>query len=122
VRGALAVVLVSLAAARCSAPPPEPLQLERNRLIVLNTSKDEWTNVEIWLNRYFRAGVPSIAAGGRLDAPLDRFISGYGQPFDYRRLQVTELTLTAKKPDGTPVALKMGFQKPGLAGAVGGKE
>ena len=119
---AATLALLSLAAARCSSPPPEPLQLERNRLTVLNTSKVEWTNVEIWLNRYFQARVPSIAAGGRLDAPLDRFMSGYGQPFDYRRMQVTELTLTAKRPDGTPVELKMTFQKPGLAGALGGKE
>ena len=122
VRRALAVALLSVAAARCSNPPPEPLQLERNKLTVLNTSKDEWTNVEIWLNRYFQARVPSIAAGGRLDAPLDRFMSGYGQPFDYRRIQVTELTLTARRPDGTPVELKMKFQKPGLAGELGGKE
>ena len=122
VRWALAVAVLSVAAARCSNPPPEPLQLERNRLTVLNTSKDEWTNVEIWLNRYFQARVPSIPAGGRLDAPLDRFMSGYGQPFDYRRIQVTSLTLTAKRPDGTPLELKMQFQKPGLAGAVGGKE
>ena len=121
-RGALALALLSMSAARCSAPPPEPLQLERNKLTVLNTSKDEWTNVEIWLNRYFQARIPSIAAGGRLDAPLDRFISGYGQPFDFHRIQVTELTLTAKRPDGTPVELKMQFQKPGLAGALGGKE
>jgi hypothetical protein len=121
-RGALVVALLSLAAARCSSPPPEPLQLDRNKLTVLNTSKDEWTNVEIWLNRYFQARVASIPAGGRLDAPLDRFMSGYGQRFDYRRIQVTALTLTAKRPDGTPVELKMQFQKPGLAGAVGGKE
>ena len=121
-RSATALALLTLAAARCSSPPPEPLQLERNRLTVLNTSKVEWTNVEIWLNRYFQARVPSIAPGGRLDAPLDRFMSGYGQPFDYRRIQVTELTLTAKRPDGTPVELKMQFQKPGLAGALGGKE
>jgi hypothetical protein len=121
-RGATALALLSLAAARCSSPPPEPLQLERNRLTVLNTSKVEWTNVEIWLNRYFQARASSIPAGGRLDAPLDRFMSGYGQPFDYRRIQVTELTLTAKRPDGTPVELKMQFQKSGLAGALGGKE
>ena len=122
VRLALAVALWCVAASRCSNPLPEPLQLERNRLTVLNTSKDEWTNVEIWLNRYFQARVPSIAAGGRLDAPLDRFMSGYGQPFDYRRIQVTELTLTARRPDGTPLELKMKFQKPGLSGALGGKE
>jgi hypothetical protein len=118
----MAMALLSVAAARCSAPPPEPLQLERNKLTVLNSSKDEWTNVEIWLNRYFQARVPSIPAGGRLDAPLDRFMSGYGQPFDYRRIQITELTLTAKLPDGRPLELKMPFQKPGLAGAVGGKQ
>jgi hypothetical protein len=123
VRRVLAVALLSVAASRCSQPPPEPLQLDRNKLTVLNTTKDEWTNVEIWVNRYFQARVPSIAAdGGRLDAPLDRFISGYGQPFDYHRIQITELTLTAKRPDGTPLGLKMKFQKSGLAGALGGKE
>jgi hypothetical protein len=122
VRWALVVALLSVAAAGCSNPPPEPLQLERNKLTVLNTTREEWTNVEIWLNRYFQARVPSIAAGGRLDAPLDRFMSGYGQPFDYRRIQVTDLTLTAKRPDGTPLELKMKFQKPGLSGALGGKE
>ena len=118
----MAMALLSVAAARCSGPPPEPLQLERNRLTVLNTSKNEWTNVEIWLNRYFQARVSSIPAGGRLDAPLDRFISGYGQPFDYRRIQITELTLTAKLPDGTPLELKKQFHAAGLAGALGGKK
>ena len=122
VRCAIAIALLGVAAARCAGPRPEPLQLERNKLTVLNTSQDEWTSVEIWLNRYFRARVPSIPAGGRLDAPLDRFVSGYGQSFDFRRIQVTSLTLTAKRPDGTPVELKMQFQKPGLAGALGGKE
>ena len=118
----MAMALLSVAAARCAGPRPEPLQLEQNKLTVVNTSKDEWTNVEIWLNRYFQARVPSIPAGGRLDAPLDRFLSGYGQPFDYRSIQVTELTLTAKRPDGTLLELKKQFQASGLAGALGGKQ
>jgi hypothetical protein len=121
VRRALAIAVLTVAAG-CAGPPPEPLTLERNRLTVLNTSKDEWTDVEIWVNRYFQARAPSVPAGGRLDVPLDRFVSGYGQRFDYRRIQVRELTLSAKRPDGTPVELKMQFQKPGLAGALGGKE
>src|SRR4030095_16455404 len=97
VRRALAVALLSVAAVRCSNPPPDPLQLERNRLTVLNTSKDEWTNVEIWINRYFQARVPSLAAGGRLDAPLDRFMFRYGQPFDYRRTQAAGLLRHARE-------------------------
>jgi hypothetical protein len=122
-RCAMAAALLIVAAARCSGPsaPPEPMLLDGNVLTVDNRTSDDWTSVEIWLNRSFRATASSIRAGSRFQAPLDGFVSGYFQRFDVRSMPVRELTLTAKLPDGTPLELKKQFQEGGLAGALGGK-
>jgi hypothetical protein len=117
---ALGVAFAALAVS-CSRPAREPLTLDGNRLTVDNTTRQEWTNVEIWLNTYYRVTVPGIAAGSRFQAPLDVFVAGFGQRFDFRRMQVKDLRLTAKLPDGRPIELKKQFQLSGLAGALGGK-
>jgi hypothetical protein len=120
-RGAMAAALVSVATVGCSRPAPEPMRLEGNILTVDNRTSRDWTNVEIWLNRSFRVTASSIRAGGRFQAPLDAFVSGYFQRFNVRRMPINDLTLTAKLPDGTPLELKKQFQAGGLAGALGGK-
>ena len=114
------VLLVALATAGCRKLPDEPLKLERNMLTVTNQSSDDWSNVEIWLNTYYRLTASSVPAGGRFQAPLDTFVAGFGQRFDFRRAQITDLRLTAKRPDGSPVEIKKRFEKGGLAGALGG--
>jgi len=114
-------VLAASAAAGCRTPPDEPLKLERNLLTVDNRSSRDWTNVEIWLNTYYRITTSSVPAGGRLQAPLDTFVAGFGQRFDFHRMMVRDLRLTAKLPDGTPFELKKQFEVGGLAGALGRK-
>lgn len=114
------VLLASVIGAGCRKPPDEPLVLERNMLTVSNQSSDDWSNVEIWLNTYFRVTASSVPAGGRFQAPLDTFVAGFGQRFDFRRTQITDLRLTAKRPDGSPIEIKKRFAKGGLAGALGG--
>ena len=57
-----------------------------------------------------------------MQAPLDTFVAGFGQRFDFQRMQVTDLRLTAKLPDGKPLELKKEFEVGGLAGALGGKD
>jgi hypothetical protein len=114
------VVLACLVAAGCSKPPVEPLKLDGNILTVDNRTSTDWTNVEIWLNTYYRVTVRSIPKGGRFQAPLDTFVAGFGQRFDFRRAQVRELRLTARLPDGQPLELKKQFVGGGLAGALGG--
>jgi hypothetical protein len=104
----------------CHKIPPEPLKLEGNLLTVDNRTSQEWTHVEIWLNTYYRITTASIPAGGRLQAPLDMFVAGLGQRFDYRRAQIRDLRLTAKLPDGTPLELKKAFETSGLNDALGG--
>jgi hypothetical protein len=115
------VALATLGVAGCTKVPGEPLELERNMLTVSNQSSKDWTNVEVWLNTYFRVTTSSVRAGSRFQAPLDTFVAGFGQRFDFHRMQVRDLRLIAKLPDGTPLELKKRFDVGGLAGAVGGK-
>lgn len=117
----LLTTALALAMAGCSKPPVEPLKLDGNTLTVDNGSSRDWTNVEVWLNTYYRVTAASIPAGGRVQMPLDTFVAGFGQRFDFHRMQITDLRLTAKLPDGTPLELKKVFTVGGLAGAFGGK-
>jgi len=121
---ALVVGFIAVAAAgglRCSSPPREPMQLEGNMLTVDNRTAQDWTDVRIDLNYYYRITAPKIRAGGRFQAPLDVFVAGFGQRFDFRRMQIHSLKLTATLPDGRPMELNKEFQLSGLAGALGGK-
>ena len=102
-------------------PAIEPLQLDGNLLTVNNRSTSDWKDVEIRLNLNHTVRVPLIAAGARMQVPLDAFVAGFGQRFNYRRTQITDLRLTAKLPDGTPLELTKKFTEGGLTGALGGK-
>ncbi len=118
---AMAIAWMSVSVACHSGPPPDPLALDGGILTVDNRTSNEWTNVEIWLNTYYRITASSIPAGGRLQAPLDVFVAGYGQRFDWHRTQIRDLRLTAKLPGGKPLELTKQFQASGLAGVLGGK-
>lgn len=115
------VLGVLLSAAACADIPADPIQFEGGLLTVDNRTSDDWLNVEIWANQYFRATVPSIAAGSRLQVPLSAFVSGYGQRFDPQHTMIRDLRLTAKNARGEAVALQKEFQKSGLA-QLGGKK
>ena len=117
----LAGVFCALMAA-CSGPPPEPLRLDGNMLTVDNQSSDDWSNVEIYLNTYYRVTTRTIRANSRFQAPLDVFVAGFGQRFDFKKMQIRTLKLTAKLPDGAPLELNKQFQLGGIAGALGGKQ
>jgi hypothetical protein len=120
-RCCVVVALVVLAIGCRERPPIEPLKLDGGMLTVDNRSSSDWTSVEIWLNRNHSVRVASIPAGARQQVPLDAFVAGFGQRFNYKRTPITDLRLTAKLPDGTPLALKKEFTQGGLAGAFGGK-
>jgi hypothetical protein len=116
-----ALLVIVATGGGCRRVADQPLKLERNMLTVTNESSRDWSSVEIWLNTYFRVTTSSVPAGGRFQAPLDTFVAGFGQRFDFHRMQVKDLRLTAKLPDGSPVEIKKQFEKGGLAGALGGK-
>ena len=113
-----ALVAAALFASACSQPV-EPLKLEGNMLTVDNRTTQEWKDVEVWLNTYYRVTAASIPPNGRFQAPLDTFVAGFGQRFEFRRMQIRDLRLTAKLPDGKPLELKKDFRVGGLAALRG---
>ena len=116
-----AATCVAIASAGCYKAPEEPIKLEGNLVTISNVSKQEWTHVEIWINRQFRMVTPSIPPGKRFQATLDTFVTGFGHRFNFKRMQIEDVRLTAKLPDGKPMELKMPFYAGGLEGAFGGK-
>jgi len=119
--GALVMVVCAVAGA-CGETPREPLRLEGNRLTVDNQSSQDWHDVQIYLNTYYRVTTSTIPARSVFQAPLDVFVAGFGQRFDLRRMPIRSLKLTAKRPDGQPMEVVKQFQLSGLAGALGGKK
>src|SRR5262249_36018289 len=105
----------------CSSRPPEPLQLDGNMLTVYNSTAQDWKDVRIYLNDYYRAVTPLIAAHGQFKAPLDVFVEAYGRRFEFNHMQLRAVKLTATLPDGKPFELNKPFEVGGLAGALGGK-
>ena len=120
-RTLLAGLFVVAIASACGEPPSDPLALDGTFLTVDNRTSQEWKNIEVWLNTYYRVTTPSLPPGGRFQAPLDVFVAGFGQRFDFHRMPVKDLRLTAKLPDGKPLELKKHFQPGGLIGYLPGR-
>jgi hypothetical protein len=115
---------LALSTAGCARPLPDPMQLDGGLLTVDNRTSDEWQRVEIWLNYYYRVTATSIPPHSRMQTPLDAFVAGFGQRFDYHRTQIRDLRLSATLPNGKPFEMKKQFEDRGLAGALapfGGK-
>jgi hypothetical protein len=120
VKIALAVALLATLPAACRDAKKDAMALDGNLLTVDNRTSQPWNHVEIWLNTYYRVTASTIPPGGRFQAPLDVFVAGFGQRFDFRRMQIKDLRLTAKLPDGQPLELKYELKQGGLAGVLGG--
>jgi hypothetical protein len=120
-RNAIAIAAIVLSSG-CRTIEREAITLERNILTVDNRSAQDWHHVEIWLNTYYRVTKDAVPAQSRFQAPLDTFVAGYGQRFDWRRAPIRGVRLTATLADGRPLELTKQFDAaPGLAGALGGK-
>ncbi len=115
-----AAAMLVLVAACSSRPPVDPLKLDGNRLTVSNLTSEDWMEVDIRMNTYYHFPVRAIPSGGRYQVGLDSFVAGYGQRFDFRRAQITDLRLTAKRPSGEAFELAKQFERGGLAGALEG--
>jgi hypothetical protein len=120
-RPAAAALIVLAFTAACSQPVIAPLQVERGMITVNNRTSEPWNGVEIWINRAFRVTAATIDAGARFQVPVNSFVAGYGQRFDFNRMQIKDVRLTAKTPAGEPVEHTIAFRQGGLEGAFGEK-
>lgn len=105
------LVLAVLVAAACS-PPRDAIVVNEGIITVENLTGQEWRSVRVTVNNHFSGGVPVLAAGGRLNAPLSQFQTGLGQKFDRGRQSVFKVEVTATGADGKPVTLKWGADPP----------
>lgn len=115
-------MLLVACTAGCRRTVPPPLELDGQQLQISNDTDAAWQNVEVWVNRYFRATISRVPAHSRYRVPLNAFVSGYAQRFDFSHMQITAVRLTAKKDDGSIVEIDKQFEKGGLAGALGGTQ
>ena len=98
-RFVLALLVAAFAASACEKPR-EPIVVEEGTVTVQNLTDDEWRDVKIVVNHHFAGGVPRLEAGGRLNAPLSRFTTGFGQQFDRGRQSVFKVEVTARDSKG----------------------
>ena len=106
---AVAVVIV-LSLAGCS-PPRDPIIVQEGTITLENQTSSAWRDVRITVNDHFVGGGPSLEAGGRMNAPLSQFVTGFGQRFDRGRMSVKKIEVTATNARGEPVKLDW---QPGL--------
>jgi hypothetical protein len=90
--------------AACQAELP-PIRQSGTWLVVENQTRSPWRDVTVTLNAYYRGVSPTLAAGGRLEAPLAGFETGLGQRFDTAREHVSRVEVRATDAAGRPVAL-----------------
>jgi hypothetical protein len=113
-------LLASLPAASCRERP-EALVVDSGRIVVSNLTSETWTDIEVWLNGYYKAQARELPPGGRLDAPLLRFQNGFGRYFDPKREPIREVRATAKTPTGQKLEFRWppaGSRGPGAAGGT----
>jgi hypothetical protein len=107
-RAALLAACVAAGPALGCQEQPEPIRLQGNLLTVQNQTGQEWQDVEVWLNDYYRVTRSSLGAGQRLDVPLDAFVAGFGQRFNHRLQAPTGIEVSAKGARGRDVKLVWG--------------
>lgn len=102
---ALLVALLWLPA--CSARP-DPITVAENSIVVKNDTSRDWKNVRVTVNDHFNGGVPLLAAGSRMNAPLSQFVTGFGQRYSPSHQVVFKVEVTATDSSGNAVNLKWG--------------
>ena len=88
---------------------------------VYNSTSQDWNDENV-PEHLLPCRTPKIAARSQFKAPLDVFVEAYGRRFEFNRMQIRAVRLTATLPTGEPLVLDKPFQLGGLAGALGGKK
>jgi hypothetical protein len=116
-RASAACVLFALLCWAACSPPPDPITVAENTVVLLNQTSRDWTNVRITVNDHFTGGTPRLAAGGRLTAPLREMQTAFGQRYDVTRQLVYKIEVTATDSKGDAVNLRW-LAGRGSAGSV----
>ena len=104
---ALAATCV-LAAQACGREPKPAITMDGQVLTVENQTRDEWQNVEVWLNDHYRVTRSRMPPGERFDIPLSSFVAGFGQRFNAARQPIRGVEVTASAPGGRTVTFAWG--------------
>jgi hypothetical protein len=98
----LSVAVCLIAGCRHELPP---IRQRGAWIVVENQTKQPWRDVSVTVNSYYRGVSPTLAAGGRLEAPLAGFVTGLGQRFNTSREHIARVEVRATDPSGHPVTL-----------------
>ncbi len=104
----VAVVLWTLLSGRCGDDRRSGIAVEENRVVVTNLTGQRWSDIDVWLNTWYRAQAPALEPNQRLEIPLRVFVTGHGQHFDPRVRGPVGIELTARAADGSAVTLTWG--------------
>jgi hypothetical protein len=105
------VVLVGIGALLshyCRRDQREAIRVGDGRVVVTNLTGTRWTNVDVWLNQYYRAQTEALAPDQRLDVPLRVFVDGYGRRFQPHLQQPAAVEVIARGANGERVRLTWG--------------
>ena len=102
----LTLIAASLVISACGGSEP-PIRVNGTALVIENQTRQEWRDVVVTVNGYYRGTAGTLAPGARLDANLGNFVTGLGQRFDPRRERVRVVEVKAKDTSGKPVTLEL---------------
>ena len=106
VAAAVAVLVIFVVSRQaCGRAVVPPIRQRGAWIIVENQTKSPWKDVSVTLNAYYRGVSPTLAAGGRLEAPLANFVTGLGQRFNTAREHISRVEVRATDASGNPVVL-----------------
>jgi hypothetical protein len=97
-----------LTARYCQPDYRVPILVGEGRVVVTNMTGNAWSDVDVWLNDYYRAQVERLQPDQRLEVPLNVFVSGYGQRFQPHRQQVKSVEVKARGASGERITLSWG--------------
>lgn len=83
----------------------DPITVSGGTVAVKNQTGRDWRNVVVTVNDHYHGGAPTLAAGGRLSAPVSQFATAHGQRFDRGRQSVYKIEVKATDAAGEPVRL-----------------
>lgn len=108
----LAVLLIVIGATLlprvCTRDDRQAIRVDENRVVITNLTGTAWSDVDVWLNGYYRAQAAALAPDQRLEVPLHVFISGWRQRFDRSKQSPAGIAVTARGADGRAIELTWG--------------